>query len=100
MDPVVCSSCGARFPVNGLTEEDYRALQDQHYFQEFAEELRMLRRVQEYYRRHPEAEGRIKSDFKRLLESDDPEVKERLRACVPFDQIELPPDILPEGFVD
>ena len=94
MDPVVCGSCGARFHVSGLTEDDRRALHDQHDYQGFAEELRMLRRVQEYYRRHPDTEGRIKPHFARLLESDDPEVKERLLAGVPFDQIELPPEQL------
>jgi hypothetical protein len=30
-----------------------------------------------------------------LLESDDPEVREKLFACVPFDQIELPPEPSP-----
>src|ERR1051325_11564149 len=100
MDPVVCGSCGATFPVSILTEEHYRVLKDQHYLEEFADELRMLMKVQEYYCRHPEAEGRIKSDFSRLLESDDPEVQQRLCDGVPFDQIELPPDTLPEGFVD
>jgi hypothetical protein len=95
MDPVVCDSCGARFPVNVLTENNCRALHDQHYYQGFAEELRMLRKVQEYYRRHPDAKGRIKPHFGRLLESEDPGVMERLCAGVPFDQIELPPEQLP-----
>src|SRR5262249_7413490 len=83
------------FPVSGLTEDDCRALHGQHYYQRFAEELRMLRKVQEYYRRQPDSEGRIKPHFARLLESDDSEVKERLCAGVPFDEIELPPEPLP-----
>jgi hypothetical protein len=99
MDPIVCNSCGARFPAKGLTEDDRRVMHDQHYYQKFAEELRMLRKVQEYYRRHPEAEGRIKPHFVRLLGSDDPEVRERMYAGVPFDQIELPVEQLPAAWV-
>jgi hypothetical protein len=99
MNPVVCDSCGARFPVSVLTEDDCRTLHDQHYYQGFAEELRMLRKVQEYYRRHPDAEGRIKPHFARLLESDNPEAIERLCAGIPFDQIELPPEQLPVASV-
>lgn len=95
MDPVVCGSCGARFAVSGLAEDDRRALHDEHASQGCAEELRMLRKVQECYRRHPDAEGRIKPHFARLLESDDPEVKERLGAGVPFGRIERPPEQLP-----
>lgn len=74
MDPVVCDSCGSRFSVKDLTEDDYGALDDQHYYQEFVEELRVLQKVKQFYRRHPEAEGRIRPHFQRLLESDDPEV--------------------------
>jgi hypothetical protein len=99
MDPVVCDSCGGRFPVNGLTEDDRCALQDHHRYQEFAEELRMLRKVQDYYGRHPNAEGRIKPHCTRLLESRDPEVLERLCAGIPMDQIGLPPEQLPEAWV-
>jgi hypothetical protein len=100
MDPVSCGSCGARFPVDGLTEEDRQSLHDQHYYREFAEELRMLLKVQGFFRRHPQAEGRIKSPLALLLESEDPEVKDPLWAGVPFDQIELPPEELPEAWTD
>jgi hypothetical protein len=100
MGPVVCGSCGARFPVSGLTEGAYRALHDEHYYQEFAEELRMLVKVQEYYHRHPQAEGRIKSPLARVLESDDPGVIDRLCAGVPFGQIDLPPEQLPPDWQD
>lgn len=100
MDPVICSSCGARFPVDSLSEADYNSLRDQHYYQIFDEELKQLLKVQEYYRRHPAAEGCIKTDVARLLESDDPSIKDRLWAGVPFDQIDLPPENLPPGLED
>jgi hypothetical protein len=90
MDLVVCRSCGARFPVNALTEEDNRAIYAQRSYERLAEELRMLLKVQAYYRRYPQAEGKIKPDMIRLLDSDDPEVLEKLRAGVPLDQIEAP----------
>jgi hypothetical protein len=100
MDPVLCGSCGARFPVKDLTEDDYRLLREQYYYHKFAEELKMLLKVQEYYRRHPEAEGQTKTYIDRLLESDDPEVIEKLCTGVPFDQIELPPEQPPVASAD
>jgi hypothetical protein len=63
MDPVACGSCGARFPVSGLTENDHGALHDQYYYHVYAEELRVLHKVQGYFRRHPEARKRIHSRF-------------------------------------
>lgn len=99
MDPVRCNSCGTRVPVEALTVDDRRALTDQHYCQVFEEELRMLVRVEDYYRRHPGVEGTIKPHFASLLESDDPEVVSRLCSGVPFDQILLP-TVLPEPPVD
>jgi hypothetical protein len=100
MNPVACDSCEARFPVNALTEADHRAIYDQHYYQEFTEELRMLQNVQKYYRRHPEAERRIKPHFARVLESDDPKVKEALWSGIPFDEIGLPPEQFPPEWED
>jgi hypothetical protein len=97
MDPVVCDSCNARFSVNDLTQDDGRALEDQHYYQHFAEELRMLLKVQDFYRRHPNAEGLIKSHIARLLESSDPAVVERLCDGIPFGEIEIPLDELSIG---
>jgi hypothetical protein len=100
MDPVVCDACGTRFPVTALTEDNRHVLEDQHAFQESVKELQMLLKVQEFYRRYPEAEGRIQPYFVRLLESDDPEVSESLKAGVPFDQIELLSDQLPAAWMN
>jgi hypothetical protein len=73
-------------------------LHDQHDYQRLAEELRMLLKVRDYFRLHPDAEGRIRPHFVRCMESDDPEVRERLSAGAPFDQIELPPEPLPAAW--
>ncbi len=99
MDPIVCKSCGARFPIKSLSEDDWRQLDDQHDYEEMAEELKMLRNVQAFYHRHPEAEGNIRPDLNRLLESDDPEVREQLCEGTPFDQIALRPPELPGNWV-
>jgi hypothetical protein len=100
MDPVVCDSCGARFPIKDLTVNDCLAIQDQHVYQELAEELRMLLKVQDYYKRHPNAKGRIKPHFIRLVDSNDPAVKKRFWDGVPFDEIELPPEVLSKSSVE
>jgi hypothetical protein len=42
--------------VDALSDDKYRLLQDQHYYNKFKDELRMLLRVQNLYRRHPEIE--------------------------------------------
>jgi DNA-directed RNA polymerase subunit RPC12/RpoP len=89
-DPILCGSCGKRIPTFSLTEDEYNSLSDQHYYEGFVEELRMLHKVRAYYRRHPEAEGTIKPHFARALESDDPHVIDQLVAGVPFDEIKLP----------
>lgn len=95
VDPIVCVSCGERVAVEQISEDDYQALIDMHYWQKFREELEMLLRVSDFYKRHPSAEGKIKPHFGRLFDSDDPEVIEQLRSGKPFDQIRLPPDLLP-----
>ena len=97
MGATACDSCGARFPVEALTKDDRDALHDQHRQKEFAEELRMLRKVQEFYYRRPDAEGRIKPHHARVMESKDRKVQDRLLAGVPFDEIELPPESFLEG---
>ena len=100
MDPVLCNSCGYCFPSSRFTEDERQALLDRHYLEEFTEELRMLQRVQDFYRRHPEADGTIKSDFDRLLTSQDVEVQEQLFAGVPFNEIAPPSEELPAAFTE
>lgn len=99
-DPVVCSSCGARFPVSSLANEDYRILYDQHQSLEFMEKLRTLQKVQDFYRRFPEAEGYIKPDCSRALLSKAAEVLDQLFSGNPFDKLELPPLNIPEAWVE
>src|SRR5262245_31909767 len=100
MDPVLCRACGSRFPVKGISESDSQHLLRRYYYQEFGDELAILLKVQAFYRRHPEAEGRIKTKLTRLLESKDPQITERLFGGVPFDEIDLPPDPVPAAWLD
>ena len=95
VDPVFCVSCDARVAVEQISEDEYQTLIDGYDWQKFSEQLRILQRVSDFYGRYPKAEGRIKPHFSRLLDSDDPAVVEQLCSGVPFDQIELPPDLLP-----
>jgi hypothetical protein len=89
MDPIHCDHCGGRFGIERLTTDQRSALCELHYYEEFVEERRMLQRVAEFYGRYPEANGAIKPHFMRVLESDDPSVRDAMLACVPFDQITL-----------
>lgn len=50
----------------------------------------MLLKVKDFYRRHPEAVGKIKSDLESLLESNDSSVVEKMCDGVHFDEIEIP----------
>jgi hypothetical protein len=91
MDPLVCDSCRARFPVGSFSAEQYAALEHRYDYDKVAEELRLLHNVKAFYQRHPEAEGRIKPHGERVRESEDPHVQEQFFSGVPADQIELPP---------
>ncbi len=95
MAPVLCDSCGARFSADSLSEDDYRALQDQHSYREFNEELRMLLNVRAFYRRFPEAEGRIRPHVVSPPESDD--LRGTSPCCHEFQsyQLELQPEHIP-----
>ena len=59
--PVLCRACGTQFSAHELTKEDCNVLHDQHYYQEFTEELRMLRKVEDYFLRYPHALERFQS---------------------------------------
>jgi hypothetical protein len=91
MGPVLCDTCGERFPAEQLSQDAILALHDRHLYEELAEELRMLHRIQDFYRRHPGMLGRIQTHYHRIVESNDPCVREKLAARVPIDDIELPP---------
>jgi hypothetical protein len=96
MDPVLCDSCGIRFPADQLGDDAVEALRSQHRHEELAKELRMLQRVQDFYRRHPDMEGRIKPHVDRILESDEPCVMDQVASGVPFGEIALPSPSLPD----
>ncbi len=89
-DPVFCSSCSARFPVERFETEAYEDLQKRHHYEGCCDELQMLQKVGRFYERHPEAVDRIRPDFVDMLESDDPKIIDQLCDGVPFAQIKLP----------
>ena len=55
--PITCDSCKSVLRVDALSDREYRLLQDRHYYDNFKDELTMLLRVQNLYRRHPEIES-------------------------------------------
>jgi hypothetical protein len=71
--PVMCDSCKSSMRVDALSHLEYRMLQDQYYYEGFQGELRMLMRVQNLYRRHPEIEVIAADIFQaRLFEKAEP----------------------------
>jgi hypothetical protein len=89
--PAVCGSCGHRVPFERITERCYRVLLDACCHRRFADELRMLNKVADFYRRNPSSEGNIKPHAIRVLHSDDPKVRKKRFGNVPLAQIDLPP---------
>lgn len=89
-----CRSCGASHRIEEFSEADISLLENQHYYRQFSEELAWLRRIAAFYRRHPGMEGRVKPDFLRAIESDDPEIRDALWASVPFDELQLSPEVV------
>ena len=55
--PVICDSCKSSLRVDALSHLEYWMLQDQHCYDALQGELRMLLRVQNLYRRHPEIQA-------------------------------------------
>lgn len=89
--PAVCGSCGHRMPFERITERCYDVLLDAYYHQQFGDELRMLNKVADFYRRNPASAGAIQPHAMRVLHSPDPRVRKKLFENVPLAQIELPP---------
>jgi hypothetical protein len=89
--PAACGSCGHRLPFERIAEQFYGVLLEAYYFQHFSEELRMLNKVADFYRRNPSSEGAIQPHAMRVLQSRDPKVRKKLFENVPVAQIKLPP---------
>jgi Zn ribbon nucleic-acid-binding protein len=95
-ETVACPSCGAVHRVRDFSDNEIQILEDHHTYEASKEELGWLRRVEAFYRRHPDMEGRIKPHFLSILQSDDPDVREAMFAGTPFDEITLPPGAEPQ----
>jgi hypothetical protein len=55
--PVICGWCKSSLRMDALSQVEYWSLQAQHFYGRHQDELRMLLRVQNLYRRHPEIES-------------------------------------------
>jgi len=89
-ETVRCPSCKAEHRVRDFSDEEINILEDRHTFDDFIEELSWLRRVEAFYKRNPDLEGKIKPHFVMVLESRDPEVRNAMFEGLPFAEIELP----------
>jgi len=87
---VICIECNTSFRIKEFSEAEIAILENHHYYHEALDELVWLRRVADFYKRHPDREGKIKPHFVNVEDSDDPKVKDDLFAGVPFDEIALP----------
>ena len=88
-ETIRCPSCQAEHRVRDFSDVEIDTLEDRHRFEELHDELSWLRRVEEFYGRHPNLEGVINTHFLMVLECDDPEVREAMMAGTLFDVIEL-----------
>jgi hypothetical protein len=88
-ETVRCQSCQAVHRVRDFPDDEIQILEDRHAFEAFNEEMSWLRRVEEFYKRHPDLESEIKPHFLMVLESRDPEVQEAMFAGTPFSEIKL-----------
>lgn len=76
--------------VDALSRAEYRMLQDQYYYDGFQDELRMLLRVQNLYRRHPEIEVIAADIFQaRLFEKPEPSYNTALLASLADSDFEI-----------
>jgi Zn ribbon nucleic-acid-binding protein len=91
-ETVRCPACQTEHRVRDLPDDMIQVLEDHHNFAAFKVELVWLQRVEEFYERHPEHEGKIKPHFLEVLASRDPEVLEAMFAGEPFSEIKLPSD--------
>ena len=88
--PVICDSCKSSMRVDALSRAEYRMLQDQYYYDGFQDELRMLLRVQNLYRRHPEIEVIAADIFQaRLFEKPEPSYNTALLASLADSDFEI-----------
>ena len=62
-EKVVCSACQQTYPIRSFSEEERNLLEDHHNYEYFVDELGMLKRVEDYYRRHPGIEEQLRSLF-------------------------------------
>jgi Zn ribbon nucleic-acid-binding protein len=92
-ETVRCPACQAIHRVKDFPDDVIQVLEARHEFDASNEELGWLRRVEEFYQRHPDLEGKIKPHLLEVLESRDPEVMEAMFAGAPFDEIELPSSV-------
>ena len=79
-ETVRCPACQAVHRVRDFPDEVIQVLEDRHNFDASTEELGWLRRVEEFYQRHPDLEDKIKPHVLEVLESRDPGVLEAMFA--------------------
>lgn len=89
-ETICCPSCEAVLRVRDFADDEIQVLEDRHTLGEFREEWGWLQRVAEFYTRHPDCRGKIKSKLMMILDSDDPAIQRALFAGLPFSEINLP----------
>ena len=90
--PAICDSCGHQVPFERIDDSVCSVLLDAHYYRYFVEELRMLNKMADFYRRNPHVDGKIKPHALRVISTHNGKVLEKLADDVPLSEIELPPE--------
>jgi hypothetical protein len=88
--PLACTECCRRFDPDRFTPEQLEVIEYWGDYAPLVKEASLLARTQRLYARHPDARGQVRTRLDTILRSDDPEVRRKLLAGVPFNEIDPP----------
>jgi Zn ribbon nucleic-acid-binding protein len=87
---IVCDACGASHRIKDFKAQEIEILESHHYYHSFCEELLWLRRVADFYQRHPEMQRQVKPRSAQRIEPSRSGVQEVPPPGVSLEQIEAP----------
>lgn len=87
---ISCIRCGGRFTAERFTPQELEVMEQWGECRPYLKEMPLLERTAKLYERYPEARGQVRSRPSAIVHSDDPVVRQKLAAGVPFGQIDPP----------
>jgi hypothetical protein len=88
--PIACTECCHRFDPAEFTPEQLEVIEYWGEYAPFLKEHSLLARTARMYNRHPDARGQVRTKLDTILHSDDPDIRQKLFAGVPFNEIDPP----------